>query len=345
MTERNGEAQLRPPEDDGSSAKLTTADVLRLLSAGASGSILMALGGGPLRTMELTERIPGYAPRTIYRYASRLTQIGIIERHEEPGVPSKVVHSLNEQGGRELHDLIDAYANASSGRLPSGEIGAHEWGSLALLADLWESGMFEELNRGPRSTTELARGEHGLSFHQVSRRATLFAIGGFIEEVMEGTRRRGYTLTEKSRRAMGLIAGIGRWRRRHVVPQGMAGLSAGEVAGLMRTVLPLVFLPDHVGEGFELRIVPGGDEREEVVWAKVRANGAVVSCLSSPSNVSSSAQASVTVWVDSVLDGPQKGLSGSAGAPLLAECLQLLHAALWEGSCQAAGSTAVAPAR
>jgi DNA-binding HxlR family transcriptional regulator len=343
MTGRHWEQRLS--ENGGGAAEPTTAGLLRLLSAGASGSILMALGEGPLRTKELTERIPGYAPRTVYRHANRLTQIGIVERHESPGVPSKVVHRLDEPRGRELHDLINAYANASLGRLSSGEIGAHEWGSLALLADLWESGMFEELNRGPRSTTELARGEHGLSFHQVSRRATLFALGGFIEEVMEGTRRRGYTLTEQSRRAMGLIAGIGRWRRRHVVPEGMTGLSAGEVAGLMRTVLPLAFLPDRVEEGFELQIVPVGEEEEEVVWARVRANGAVVSCLSPPSNLGSSARKSVTAWVDSVLDGPEEGFSGSGDAPLIVECLQRLHAALWEESHRAADSTAAAPTR
>src|SRR5690242_11597572 len=76
------------------SAELTTANTLRLLSAGASGAILMALGPGPLRTKALTGRVRGYTPRTVYRYASKLTELGVIERQEEPGVPSKVVHSL-----------------------------------------------------------------------------------------------------------------------------------------------------------------------------------------------------------------------------------------------------------
>jgi DNA-binding HxlR family transcriptional regulator len=136
----------------------------------------MALGEGPLRTKELTERVRGYTPRTVYRYASKLNELGVIERQEEPGVPSKVVHSLTDPCGRELHGLVDA--DASLTRLPGGEIDAHAWGSLGLLADLWESGMIEALNFGPRSPTELARGEHGLSYHQVNRRAGLFAIGG-----------------------------------------------------------------------------------------------------------------------------------------------------------------------
>ena len=208
MANGNGDAQLRVPEAEGngSAAELTTAEVLRLLSAGAGGSILMALAEGPLRTKELTERIPGYAPRTIYRYAGRLTEIGVIEREEEPGVPSKVVHSLSDPCGRELYDLINAFANTSLGRLPSGEIGAPEWGSLGLLADFWESGMIEELNREPRSLTELSRGQHSLSSaEQTSEVATLLlklkqGAASVWRRPSEGERGPSCTMHERSER-------------------------------------------------------------------------------------------------------------------------------------------------
>lgn len=313
-------------------AELTTGGLLRLLSSGASGSILMALGDGSLRTKELTERVPGYAPRTVYRYANKLAQIGVIERCEEPGVPSKVVHSLTEPAGRELHDLIDAYADASLRRLPSGGIGAHEWGSLALLADLWESGMIEELNHGPRTPTELSRGDHDLSFHQVSRRAGLFAIGGFVEETTNAPRQRRYVLTEKARRAMALIAGIGRWRRRHVVPKGVTGLSAREAAGLLRTVLPLVSLPEHAGKRFELEVDPQADDEtgRQSVWGEVAADGTVAGCLDPLTDVESSARGNVAAWIDALLDGPRKEFSVRGDARLLDECLRQLRAALWE---------------
>jgi len=329
-------------------AELTTVGLLRLLSSGASGPILMALGDEPLRTKELTERVPGYAPRTIYRYASKLAQIGVVERHEEAGVPSKVVHSLREPCGRELHELIDVYANASLGRLADGGIGAHEWGSLALLADLWESGMIEELNLGPRSPTELSRGNHGLSFHQVSRRAGLFAIGGFVEETARVPRQRRYVLTVKARRAMALVVGLGRWRRRHVVPKGRAGLTAREAATALRTVLPLVSLPEHAGKSFELEIAPhAGDETgQQFVWGKVAADGTVDCCLDQLTDVDSSARGSVAAWVDSLLEGPQRELSGGGDARLLDECLRRLQAALWgQRDGQEAGSVPAALAR
>lgn len=319
--------------DDAREAQLSTAGVLRLLSSGASGAILMALGKGALRTKGLTERVPGYSPRTIYRYAGKLAELGIVTRHEEPGVPSKVVHSLTEPSGRELYELVEAYANASLPRLPNGDIGAHSWGSLALLADLWESGMIEELNRGGRTPTELARGEHGLSFHQVSRRATLFAIGGFLQETPEAARRRRYELTDQARRGMALIAGIARWRRHHVVPEGLSGLSASEVAGLVQTVLPLVALPDHSSKSFEIRISPSqGNEVDQFVWARVGLDGSILCEPALEDAVDGSAHGKVPGWVDTVLDGPHNGLRVKGDGRLIVECLQRLHAALWSDS-------------
>lgn len=320
-----------PGDGRGQPSELTIPKVLRLLGAGASGTILIVLGDGPLRTKQLTDRIPGYAPRTIYRYAGKLTQLGIVERDEEPGVPSKVTLQLTEPCGRELHDLVEAYADASLARLPDGEIGAHAWSSFVLLADLWESGMIEELNRGPRSATELARGQHGLSFHQVSRRAGQFAEGGFIEEVGEGGRHRRYRLTAKARKGMALIAGLGRWRRRYVVSAGESGLTASEVAGLLRTVLPLVVLPGHGGKSLELRISPTGGSaaRGETVWAEIDPEGAVLNFPEPRTPPVAAAEGGATSWVDSVLDGPRNGLAVEGDARLVKESLRTLHETLW----------------
>lgn len=330
-------------EEEGLRAEeLTVGGVLRMLSAGASGSILMALDQGPLRTKELTERVPGYAPRTIYRYANKLAQLGVIERHEEPGVPSKVIHSLTQPSGRELCDLVEAYADASLSRLPDGQINSHDWGALALLADLWESGMIEALNLGARTPTELARGGHGWSFHQVSRRARLFAIGGFLAEIPSGARRRRYTLTGKTRRAMALIAGVGRWRRRHIVPAGQTGLTPAETVVLLRTALPLVLLPEHGGKSFQLEVL----EVEEPIRFRVEAGGAVVGFASPGSLADATAQGPVKAWVDSVLDGSTEGIRADGDASLITACLSRLSTTIWarpaEGRSAPAAAEAVA---
>lgn len=314
----------------GGHTKLTTPQVLRLLGAGASGAILMTLGEGPLRTKELTGRVRGYTPRTVYRYAGRLAELGVIERQEEPGVPSKVVHSLSESKGRELYELIDAYASASFTRLRDGEIDAHAWSSLALLADLWESGMIEELNLGPRSPTELARVKHGLSYHQVNRRAGLFAIGGFLQESTDG-RRRNYSLTDKARRGMALIAGVGRWRRRYVVPEGIAGLTPREVGGVLRTALPLVALPEHGGKnlGFEIAAETMDGGESDMVWASVAPDGIVLNCKGPLPQVDGHAHGKVATLVDAILDGPRNGLRSHGDEQLIKSCLERLHSTLW----------------
>ncbi len=323
--------------------ELTTANMLRLLSVGASGAILMALGEGPLRTKELTARIAGYAPRTIYRYSTRLAEIGLIDRDEEPGVPSKVVHTLSEPG-RELFDLLGTYASASLKRLPSGEIAAPDWGALAVVADFWETGILDALSLEPRSLTELAHRQHALSFHQISRRATLLSRHGVIEVAAGSGKGRRYTLTPKARRTTGLIAGIGRWRRRHVVPEG-SGLSTVEAAGLMRTALPLVALPDHGGKRFELRISPVVERvAVEAVWGVVERDGAIVNCADPLEEVDSAVHGDVTAWVDSVLDGPRNGLKIDGDSQLIADCLQQLHAALWQNGNGSAATAAKAVA-
>jgi len=299
----------------------------------------MALGEGPLRTMELTERVRGYTPRTVYRYSNKLTDAGVIERLEEPGVPSKVTHSLAEPKGRELYELVVAYANASLTKLPDGTIDAHAWGSLAMLADLWESGLIEELNLGPKSSTELARLEHGLSYHQVNRRAGLFARGGFLREDVVPGNRRAYALTEQARRAMALIAGVGRWRRRHVVAEEASGLTSREAAVVLQTTLPLVTLPEHGGKKLSLEILPAnGDGATDPVWANIEADGRTRSCEGPLPEVDGRAQGKVAAFVDAVMDGPASGLRMDGDEDMVRACFERLHSTLWKA--WPAGSTA-----
>ncbi|HET7454499.1 MAG TPA: winged helix-turn-helix transcriptional regulator [Solirubrobacterales bacterium] len=292
----------------------------------------MALGEGPLRTKELTERVPGYAPRTIYRYSSKLAELEIVDRDEEPGVPSKVTYTLTDPKGRDLHQLVAAYADASFTRLPDGRVDAHAWGSLTMLADLWESGLIEELNLGSRSPTELARIEHGLSYHQVNRRAGLFRVGGFLREEAGRGRQRVYALTDRARRGVALIAGIGRWRRRYVVPKGTSGLTAREAGGVLRTALPLVTLPDHGGKSLGIEIAPrnGAGDEADAVWAMVEAEGNVLSCEGPLSEVDGHAQGPVQAIVDTILDGPHNGLRLSGDEHLITTCFERLHSILWK---------------
>lgn len=327
---------MRPAqEDDACVAGASTADVLRLLSAGATGAILMALGEGSLRTKSLTEAVPGYAPRTIYRYAGKLAELEVVEREEQPGVPSKVVHTLTDPCGTELYELVTRFADASMTRLPDGRIDAHAWASLGLLADLWEAGMVEELSCNPKSPTELARGPHNLSYHQVNRRAGLFKTAGLLREWQGRGRRRCYALTEKARKTMGLIAGVGRWRHHHVVAEDEEGMTTAEMATVLRAALPLTDLPAHAGKCLKLCVVsedeaPGSDG--EIVWAEVEEGGAFHSCAEPTPKVDAWARGHVKAWIPVILEGdPDKVLVGD-DEQLVSSCLTGLHDVLWAPS-------------
>lgn len=318
--------------DDVCVAGASTADVLRLLSAGATGAILMALGEGPLRTKNLTERVPGYAPRTIYRYAGKLAELEVVEREEEPGVPSRVVHTLTDPCGTELYELVNRFADASLTRLPDGRIDAHAWASLGLLADLWEAGMVEKLSCDPQSPTDLARGTHGLSYHQVNRRAGLFKTSGLVFESAGPGRRRLYGLTEKSRRKMGLIAGIARWRHHHVLADDGEGMTATEMATVLRVALPLVGLPEHKGKCLRLSVRGEGDAAgaEGVeVWVEVEADGTVRSCADPTADPTGWGRGKVGAWIPVILDGDTQAVLIGEDEKLVSDSLAHLYETLW----------------
>lgn len=318
--------------EDACVAGATTADVLRLLSAGATGAILMALGEGPLRTKSLTEAVPGYAPRTIYRYAGKLAELEVVEREEEPGVPSRVVHTLTEGCGTELYQLVNRFADASLTRLPDGRIDAHAWASLGLLADFWEAGMVEELACEGKSPTELARGPHGLSYHQVNRRAGLFKTGGLLCEWQGQGRRRCYGLTERTRRKMGLLAGVARWRHRHVVAKDEEGMTAAEMATVLRVALPLVDLPERSGKRLRLNVLgeedaPGAEGEE--VWAEVENDGRIHACAEAPAEPSAWGRGKVKDWIPVILDGTAEQILVGGEEDLVCDALSRLHETLW----------------
>jgi DNA-binding HxlR family transcriptional regulator len=321
-----------PEREDACVAGASTADVLRLLGAGATGAILMALGEGPLRTKELTERVPGYAPRTIYRYAGKLADLDVIARDEEPGVPSKVVHSLTDGCGTELYELVNRYADASLTRLPDGSLDAHAWASVGKLGDLWETGMVEDLACEALSPTELADGDHGLSYHQVNRRAGLFKASGLLTEWESPGRRRCYALTEKTRRKMGLLAAIARWRHRHVVAEDEEGMTAPEMATVLRTTLQLVNLPKHRGSCLRL-VVSSEDDADAAssaeVWAEIEADGTVHSCAGPPGDPDAWGSGRVATWIPVLLDGQSAAVQAEGEEQLVHDCLDGLYSALW----------------
>jgi DNA-binding HxlR family transcriptional regulator len=311
----------------GREAEEPLGEMLRLLSAGAAGAILLALDEGAMQSKVLTHRIRGYTARTIYRYLPRLARLGAVERDDSPGGAGRVVHTLSQSGGNELCDLINRFATASMTHLPGGQVEPEAWASLGLLADLWEAGVVDELSQGPQSLAELARRLEALSYHQLNRRASRFKASGFFGETAQ-TDRRGYVLTDKARRTMGLIAGLGRWRRRHLAG---SGLTLEEMTTVLRVSLPLADVPHHAGKTMQVivRGEAGGQPRR--LSAEVGGDGALQIREEDASDSDCWAEGSVDNWMAALIDGKPPAKSGG-DVVMVADCLTSMYRRLWTPS-------------
>lgn len=312
----------------------SVADLLRLIGSNPNGSILLALGAGPLRTRRLTDRIPNCAPRTVYRHLEELERLGLVERRTCPGVPSSVTYSLTQPRGRDLFRLLKDDAARGLGLPSEAEGEAMTWASFVLLAELWETGLLDELSCEPRTATELASRLHHLSLHQIGRRARRLSAAGLLDERDGRNPGRRYSLTPRARRSMALVAGVGRWRR-HVVAES-TGLTAAEMAMLLRVALPLLRLPQHAGGRLGLSVVARdhhGETEAESLLATVEDGGGVRCRQVEPeadTEPSGWARATVRTWLVGLLDNGRGRMQVGGNMALVGACLTQLHDRLWE---------------
>ena len=305
--------------------------MLKLLGNGANGPILMALGPRPLRTKKLTEKVPTYAPRTVYRHARKLSEVGLVDREEVAGVPSTVIHSLSP-AGRDLYQLVDSYATASLPWVTGPGSGEGLWTVCGLLGEMWTYGWVEELGQGGRSATDLAEATSQMTFHQVSRRThQLLSWSLLYESVAKGHRKR-YQMSDQTRHAMALMAGLGRWRQQHVEDEEEAGLTVGEMTTVLRASLPLLQLPAHQERSVKLGIVGttgfDGQRGSATLTVHVSAGGTVRSVKAKPSE-DAWAIGTVDTWFGTLLDGDRGRMRVGGDLELVDDCLKRLHEMLW----------------
>ncbi|HET9677612.1 MAG TPA: winged helix-turn-helix transcriptional regulator [Solirubrobacterales bacterium] len=296
------------------------------------GEILAALSQKPLRTRSLTERVSKCTPRTVYRHAGKLAQLGLIVREEGGGVPSVVTYHLSDRG-RELFRLLEAHASHPLSRTPAGPEDGW-WTSLALLGEMWSSGWMAELSSESRSLTELSDLTPGMSFHQVNRRVHLLRASGLLCESAHTGRGKRYKLTASARRRMALIAGIGNWRERHGIAEPQRGLTGPEAATVLRVALPLVRLRDCVGTQIMLGVVGaqvgGGGRGTEVLLVKVGRGGQLRCVSESDRPADAWAAGTVDLWLSTLVDGDCSRMRMGGGS-VVETCLAELQTILWDG--------------
>jgi hypothetical protein len=244
---------------------------------------------------------------------------GLIDRYEESGPPSVVLRRLSEPLGRSLFRLLRAFGPVS------GE-------EMCLMGELWEAGFLDELSREPRSLMDLLGGPHHLTYHQVKRRTQRSVDNGLLAVSSPTGNTRLYALTDRGRRHVGLVVGIGRWRHRHVVADGAAGLAIEEMATALRAAMPLAMLPTHAGKTV-LLIVAGAEEygRREMltVAGAVEPDGAVAIVQDFEQEADGSATATINTWFAAMIDGNRGRIRVRRDQSLVDACLTGLHDALW----------------
>ena len=62
------------------------------------GTIMWLLLDGPMRTSELRKSIPEITERMLLRHLREMTDSGILDRHQEQGLPLRVRYSLSPYG-------------------------------------------------------------------------------------------------------------------------------------------------------------------------------------------------------------------------------------------------------
>lgn len=291
----------------------------------------MALEAKPLRTKRLTERIPAYSPRTIYRQARKLTELGLIERQETGGVPSTVVYSLSDPAGRDLVRLLDSYGRALLPGSPASRGGEGFWTALGLIGSMWGSGWVDQLSQQGQSATELATMTDGLTFHQVSRRTQQLISWGLLSRSAPGQKKR-FHLTNHSRQGVAVVAAIARWREKHLLEDGERGMGAAEMAVVLRAGLPLFDLSAHPGATIKLGIVDAaeqlGSSGSETVSVKTEASGRI-RCVKDSDEPDAWALGTVDGWFRAFLDGDRAAIRNGGDVQIVEPCLVQLYEAFW----------------
>jgi DNA-binding HxlR family transcriptional regulator len=306
--------------------------VLRLIGSEPAGPVLMELGQRPLRTKQLTERVQGFSARTVYRCLGSLQDHGLVERRSRADTSSRVLLRLTEPAGRNLFRLLRSLTSEAATGL-SGD-GGLTWESLCLLGEMWGPGFAVELSHGSRSLVDLLEATDGLTYHQVRRRTTQFVNDGLLQSYLRNGKGRHYELTERGRRYMIVIAAVGRWRHRHYLGDGAPGLTLEEMATVLRTMLPLVALPEQAGMGIDFLVSGPEDKygrREEVsVRCVIAEDGALGVSEEVEGDPDGSAAATLNTWFAALLDGNRGRVRVRGDLALVDGCLTQLYDLLWE---------------
>lgn len=300
------------------------ASLLTFIGSGTVGPIIVALGPRALHTNALTQRLPAYSPRTIYRHSRRLSELGLIEREEAGGVPSSVLQRLSESG-RALYRILDSHAKGDDGP-EAGANGAGTWTACALIGEMWELGWIQALSQHGQSASELTVAASGLSRHQVASRIRQLQAWDLLHKSSIRGQAKRYQLSDRGRRGTALILALAHWRERHIKGAAAAGLSPPDTAAALRACLPLLKLPTHLEARLSFGVAGLGDEGSgDTATVSAHLQAGKVRCVKDPAKPDSWAAGTVQSWLAAIVDGKHGSLRTGGDCALVDALLTRLH--------------------
>lgn len=256
--------------------------------------------------MRLADRLPQYAPRTIYRQTAKLAAVGLVERSQEEGVPATVRYRLTDPSGRALCRFLRSHVGVIAREGPGPVMDEARCTDLYLLAEAWELGWIEDLSSHGGTATEMAEVTPGFSFHQVARRLQLLRSHGLLRESRRRGRGHRYQLTDRARRDVASLLEVARWRRRHLLRDSAAKATVPEVVAGLKALVPLAQVSASPGQCIELGIAGDlGDEGAKgtrKLAATIRGDG--LACVEgSAGRRNTWAVGTAGTWIAAILDG------------------------------------------
>jgi DNA-binding HxlR family transcriptional regulator len=296
--------------------------VLSLLAAPHSVSVLRAHLDGPLRLLELCERI-GHPAAGVREQVSKLRDAGALERHVRPGMPYTVENGLTDLGHQMLSvaELLEVWLE----RRPQGPIALGDKpakGVIAALIGGWESGMLSKLANGPHALTELAAAIPDFSYPSIERRLSAMRTAHLVKALPQREGTKPYETSPWLRQTVASLFAAARCESRYL-PRPVGGLAHSDVETGLLLALPLVLVVADRSGSCLLVVSNSAGTASELSGIHIEIEGGRISrCgkLSEPSPQTWAA-GPVDAWIATLVDDAGEAPKIGGADPALAEAV------------------------
>jgi DNA-binding HxlR family transcriptional regulator len=308
------------------------AQALTLLSVPLNVQVLTALKSGPKPLVEL-RRAAGSPPQTTLRkQLLSLTDLGILERHQQQGFPGSVEYKLSRPGRAFLK-----VAEAAQNWLELSPHGPHELGtqaaksSIKALVDGWSSTIIRAFAAKPLSLTELDRLIANIPYPTLERRVGAMRIAGQIAVSARDGRTRPYAVTPWLRRGIAPLAAAVDWEalfnaEKRVPPTGL------DIESAFLLSVPRLCLRDTLSGSVRLVVqfrTNHGDTRLAGVMVVID-EGEIRSCVSRlDGHADGWASGSLGPWLNATIRGQRDSLEIGGECDLARAVVDGLHESLF----------------